>query len=60
MTEVIYKYINKAVVPSAELLTNQMSISLRTKKKKKNTVFLLISANVTVIVKFTEIGSVEY
>ena len=27
--------------------------------KKRNTVFLLISVNVSVIVKFTEIGSVE-
>ena len=28
--------------------------------KKRNTVFLLISVKVSVIVKFTEIGSVEY
>ena len=28
--------------------------------KKRNTVFLLISVNVSVVVKFTEIGSVKY
>ena len=29
-------------------------------EKKRNTVFLLISVNVSVVVKFTEIGSVKY
>ena len=33
---------------------------LITSSKKRNTVFLLISVNVSVVVKFTEIGSVKY
>ena len=35
-------------------------LKMRFKYKKRNTVFLLISVNVSGIVKFTEIGSVEY
>ena len=54
-------YCKLALIASVKVCSNYLGwIMFDLRKKKSSDVFLLISVNVSVIVKFTEIGSVEY